>query len=54
MSEKEKTNFKIALASTAIEGYEITEQTVSDCMRLLSGELSVSDLAAEIHSRHSV
>lgn len=51
MSEREYTELKNALASTHMEGYEITEQTESDCTRLMNGEVSVDELVKEILSR---
>lgn len=51
MSEKEYMELKNALASTRMEGYEITEQTKSDCTRLMNGEVSVSELVKEILGR---
>lgn len=38
MSEKEYMALRNALASTQMEGYEITKQTEQDCVRLLEGE----------------
>lgn len=51
MSEKEYMELKNALASTRMEGYEITEQTERDCARLMGGEVSVAELVKEILSR---
>lgn len=51
MSEKEYMELKNALASTRMEGYEITEQTERDCTRLMNGEVSVTELVKEILSR---
>jgi len=51
MSEREYAALKNALASTRMEGFSVTEQTEKDCVRLLRGELSVSDLVAEIMAR---
>lgn len=51
MSESEYNFLKTALASTRMEGFDITEQTEADCVRLMSGELSVSELVKEILSR---
>ena len=42
---------KNALASTRMEGYEVTKQTEQDCVRLMRGEISVNDLVREIMSR---
>lgn len=51
MSEQEHRELHNALASTRMEGFEVTEQTERDCVRLLSGEISVADLVKEIISR---
>ena len=51
MSEREYASLKSALASTRMEGFEVTEQTVKDCVRLLTGNVSVADLVREIVSR---
>ena len=51
MSEKEYMALRNALASTQMEGYEITKQTEQDCMRLLKGEISVAALVHEIMAR---
>ena len=40
-----------AEASVRMEGFEVTEQTEKDCIRLLSGDISVADLVKEIISR---
>ena len=40
-----------ALASTKMEGFEITEQTRQDCLRLLEGNISVAELVHEISAR---
>ncbi len=42
-----------ALASAKMEGFEITEQTRIDCLRLMNGKVSVEELAREICSRFS-
>ena len=39
-----------ALASSRIEGYEVTEQTRADC-RLMDGKVDARTLAAEILAR---
>jgi len=51
MSEREYEALRSALASTHMEGFEVTEQTEKDCMRLMSGEISVADLVKEILAR---
>ena len=40
-----------ALASTKMEGFEVTEQTRQDCLRLLEGNVSVAELFHEISAR---
>lgn len=51
MSEQLYAALKSALASTRMEGYQVTEQTEQDCVRLLSGQVSVTQLVGEILSR---
>ena len=51
MSKSECRELKNALASTHMEGYEVTKQTEQDCVRLMRGEISVNDLVREIMSR---
>ena len=51
MSKSECSELKNALASTRMEGYEVTKQTEQDCVRLMRGEISVNDLVREIMSR---
>ena len=51
MSEREYATLRSALASTSMEGFNITKQTEKDCVRLMSGEISVTDLVKEILSR---
>ena len=48
MSKKEYQALRNALASTRMEGFEVTEQTEKDCVRLLRGEISAADLVKEI------
>ena len=48
MSEREYEALRSALASTRMEGFHVTEQTEKDCIRLMSGEVSVSELVKEI------
>lgn len=40
-----------ALASSRIEGYEVTKQTRADCRRLMDGKVDARTLAAEILAR---
>ena len=40
-----------ALASSRIEGYEVTEQIRADCRRLMDGKVDAHTLAAEILAR---
>jgi hypothetical protein len=42
---------KNAFASARMEGFKITPETVADSKRLLSGEISTSDLVAERRSK---
>ena len=51
MSEREYEALRSALASTRMEGFEVTEQTEKDCMRLITGEISVADMVKEILAR---
>ena len=53
MSEREYEALRSALTSTRMEGFEITEQTERDCIRLMQGEISVADLVKEIMGRPS-
>ena len=53
MSEREYEALRSALASTRMEGFEVTEQTEKDCMRLMNGEISVADMVKEILARPS-
>lgn len=51
MSEREYEALRSALASTRMEGFDVTEQTEKDCICLMNGEMSVSDLVKEILAR---
>jgi len=51
MSEREREALRSALASARMEGFVVTEQTERDCVRLLSGEISVADMVREIMGR---
>lgn len=51
MSQKEKFALHEALVSAGMEGFEITEQTEQDCIRLMNGEISISQMVAEILAR---
>ena len=51
MSEKEYMALQNALASTQMEGYEITKQAEQDCVRLLESEISITELVKEIMVR---
>ncbi len=51
MSEREYEALRNALASTRMEGFDVTEQTEKDCVRLMTGELSVADMVKEILAR---
>ena len=52
MGEHEYEALRSALASTRMEGFEVTEQTEKDCIQLMSGEISVEDIVNEILSRN--
>lgn len=51
MSEREYEALRSALASTRMEGFSVTEQTERDCIRLMSGEVSVAAIVKEILAR---
>lgn len=51
MSEKEYDSLQNALFSVRMEGFPVTEQTERDCVRLLSGNVTVSELVREILAR---
>ena len=51
MSEHEYEALHSALASTRMEGFDVTEQAEKDCARLMSGEVSVANLVKEIRNR---
>lgn len=51
MSGREYDALRSALASTRMEGFDVTAQTEQDCLRLLSGKISVADLVKEIVAR---
>jgi len=51
MSEREYEALRSALASTRMEGFRVTKQMEKDCIRLMSGEVSVADLVKEILAR---
>ena len=51
IGEKERRELNNAWASTRMEGFQVTEQTEQDCIRLLRGEVSVADLVREILNR---
>ena len=53
MNEKDYKNLKIALASSAMEGLNITRQTEADCIRLINGEVSVDEMVGEIIARYA-
>ena len=48
MSDEKYAALKSALASTRMEGFNVTEQTEQDCVRLINGEISISELVQEI------
>ncbi len=47
---REKT-LNFGLASVKMEGFPVTAQTRRDCERLMNGEITVAELAAEIVAR---
>lgn len=51
MSEREYESLRSALASVRMEGFHVNEQTEKDCVRLMRGEVSVSDIVKEILRR---
>ena len=51
MTEREYRNLHSALNSARMEGFTVTEQTERDCIRLLTGEISIDELVAEILAR---
>ena len=51
MGEQEHRKLNNALASTCMEGFQVTEQTEQDCIRLLRGEVFAADLVREILNR---
>ena len=51
LSERERQNLRNALSSTRMEGFEVTEQMVKDCVRLMYGDVSAEDIVAEIVKR---
>ncbi len=53
MNEKDYKNLKIALASSAMEGLNITRQTEADCIRLINGEITVDEMVGEIIARYA-
>jgi len=53
MTEQQYEDLHSALNSARMEGFNVTEQTEQDCIRLLNGEISIGELVAEILARHS-
>ena len=51
MSGREYEALRSALASTRMEGFDVTEQTEKDCVRLMTGEISVADMVKKILAR---
>ena len=51
LSERERQGLRNALASTRMEGFEVTEQMVKDCVRLMRGEEAVEEIIEEILNR---
>lgn len=48
MSEREYEALQSALASTRMEGLPVTDQIENDCIRVLNGEISITNLIQEI------
>lgn len=48
MSEREYEALQSALASARMEGLPVSRQTEHDCVRVLSGEISIAELVQEI------
>lgn len=51
MTKREYEALRNALASVGMEGFEITEQTEKDCIRLMKGAVSAEELVKEIMAR---
>ena len=51
MSEREYDSLQSALASARMEGLPVTHQTEQDCLRVLSGEISIAELIQEMLAR---
>ena len=51
LSERERQGLRNALTSTRMEGFEVTEQMVKDCVSLMRGEVSVEELVDTIVKR---
>ena len=43
MDKKTKQSLNSALASAKMEGFQITPSVEADCIKIVSGELSISD-----------
>lgn len=48
ISQDDYSLLRSAMASTRMEGFEVTDETERDCIRLLTGEITVADLITEI------
>ena len=48
MSEREYESLQSALASARMEGLPVSPHTEHDCIRVLNGEISISDLVQKI------
>lgn len=53
MNRQEYEALRSALASARMEGLQISEQTKMDCLRLINGEISATDIVQEILTRPS-
>ena len=52
MGEPEYEALRSALASTRMEGFIVTEQMEKDCIRLMSGEVSVTAQSQTVSRAH--
>lgn len=51
VSSREYRSLQNALASSRIEGLQVTEQTERDCARLINGKTTADNIVAEILRR---
>ena len=43
MSEEQEKSLNTALASARMEGFQVTQQIIENCKKIISGEMSVSE-----------